>query len=131
MAKNLSDCIQVRGLCALAAPVTTSRMWGCSYSLSKAYNTSDEVLGSDEEMSYNFLYDGKMQVKQIMGKPDKYGIAHPVADIIFMHPHHWQALKAGRLYRIFSSVRYNIQNAYKGSEVVNSMAAAQTNPNLN
>ncbi len=131
MAKNLSECIQVRGLSAMAAPVSTSRMWGCSYSLSKAYSTSDEVLGPDVDNEYASLYKGGFVIKQILGKPDKCGIQHPIADVIFLKPHHWQALRSGRLYHIFSSVKHSIQNEHRSANVVTSMAAAQTNPKLN
>jgi hypothetical protein len=131
MAKDLSSNIKTLGLSALAAPQSTARMWGCSYSLSKAYNTSDELLGSDDDGSYEAFYKGGFVHKQILGKPDRAGIQHPIADVIFLRPHHWQAMKQGRLYRIFASVKSSIQNEYRSPHVVSQLAPQVVTLSLN
>jgi hypothetical protein len=131
MAKDLSDNIKCLGLSALAAPLSTARMWGCSYSLSKAYATSDEVLGSDDDGSYEYFYKGGFVIKQILGPPDRCGIQHSIADIIFLRPDHWHSMPKGRLYRIFSSVKQSIQNQYRSPDVVKGLAPQAVNPLLN
>jgi hypothetical protein len=77
------------------------------------------------------FYKGGFVIKQVLGKPDRFGIQHPIADVIFLRQHHWQAMKQGRLYRIFASVKTSIQNEYRSPHVVSQLATQAVNPLLN
>jgi hypothetical protein len=124
MAKNLSETIVVKGLSALAAPTSTSRMWGCSYALSRAYKAHVEIYDGEYEPDDSCLYGGEFQVKQILGNPDKAGMRHSVADVIFLKSHHWHGKVKGKYYRVFCSVRTTIQNEYRQKDVVSKMLHA-------
>ena len=121
MAKNMSEVIQVQGLSAMAQPTFTSRMWGCSQALSKAFKTTVDIYTGEQEEGDSCLYDGSFQVKQILGNPDKAGIRHSVADVIFLKPHHWHGKIKGKFYRVFSQVKLSIQNEFRSPSIVAAM----------
>lgn len=131
MAKNMSEVVQVRGLSALAAPTFTSRMWGCSAALSKAFKTTVDIYTGEQEEGDSCLYDGTFQIKQVLGKPDRAGIQHPIADIIFLKPHHWHGKIKGKFYRVFLQVKLSIQNEYRSPHVINMLAPPPVTAILN
>lgn len=115
MAKDLNAEIMVKGLSAMATPRSTARMWSCSQQLSAAYSASFEMTEFNEEHQLDCLYKSALQVKQVLGNPDKYGIRHPICDVFFIKPHDWHTKIKGVLKYLYDTVKYELQNAYRNT----------------
>ena len=131
MAKSLSETICEQGLSAMAAPRSTARMWGCSLQLSRAYNTSVEIYDGEYTPDDGVIYQGGFIIKHILGKPDKAGIQHPIADVIFVRPSDWHGRIKGKLYHCFSNVRTLVQNEHRSPSVAASLIHPLPSPILN
>jgi hypothetical protein len=121
MAKELTSEIMVQGLSALATPRSTARMWGCSLALSKKFKDTLDVYSDEYEDEDSSLFNAALHVKQILGKKDRCGIQHPVADIIFIKPYQWHSVVKGRFYRYYQRSILELRNAHKSDAVVKTM----------
>jgi hypothetical protein len=131
MAKELNSAIMVKGLCALATPRSTSRMWGCSVALSRKFKDSIELYDGEYEPEDSSLFSDQLHHKQVLGNPDKAGVCHSVADIIFIKSHQWHTVIKGRFYRYYNQSILELRNAHKSPDVVSRLAPQAVNPLLN